>query len=72
MIAKQVLEKATDYAKKYRAEAQQSLVRNNHMNGIEDFEKVEQRIIDAVLTDFINYIASKYGIDYGLYSKNLL
>ena len=71
MKAIEVLEKATDYAKKYRSEAQKSLERNRHMNQIEEGEQVQQRIIDAVLVDFINYVGMKHGIDYGIYTKDL-
>ncbi len=72
MKAIEVLEKATDYAKKYRSEAQKSLERNRHMNQIEEGEQVQQRIIDAVLVDFINYVGMKHGIDYGIYTKDLM
>ena len=72
MKAIEVLEKSTDYAKKYRKEAQQSLERNRHMNQIEEGEQVQQRIIDAVLVDFINYVSMKHGIDYGIYTKDLM
>jgi|TARA_R110002153_G_scaffold197760_1_gene351296 hypothetical protein len=72
MKAIEVLEKTTDYAKKYRSEAQQSLERNRHMNQIEEGEQVQQRIIDAVLVDFINYVGMKHGIDYGIYTKDLM
>jgi hypothetical protein len=41
------------------------------MNEIEDGELVQQRHIDAVMVDFINYIGVKYGIDYGLYTSYL-
>ncbi len=72
MKAIEVLNKTADYAKKYRSEAQKSLERNNHMNQIEDSEQVQQRIIDAVLVDFINYIGVKHGIDYAMYTKDLM
>ena len=72
MKAIEVLEKTADYAKKYRSESQRSLERNNHMNQIEDGEMVQQRIIDAVLVDFINYIGFKHGIDYAMYTKDLM
>lgn len=59
------------YADSYRKEAQHSLERNNHMNDIEPGEMVQQRHIDAVLVDFINYIGVKNGVDYALYTKDL-
>tara|TARA_R110002096_G_scaffold57047_1_gene145013 strand:- start:245 stop:463 length:219 start_codon:yes stop_codon:yes gene_type:complete len=72
MKAIEVLEQTAEYAKKYRSEAQQSLERNRHMNQIEEGEQVQQRIIDAVLVDFINYVGMKHGIDYGIYTKDLM
>ena len=71
MKAIEMLELTKGYADKYRKEAQQSLERNNHMNEIESGEMVQQRHIDAVLVDFINYIGVKHGIDYALYTKDL-
>jgi hypothetical protein len=71
MKAIEMLEITKGYADKYRKEAQQSLERNNHMNEIEGGEMVQQRHIDAVLVDFINYIGVKHGIDYALYTKDL-
>lgn len=66
-----MLELAKDYAKNYRHVAQKSIERNNHMNEIERGEIVDQRHIDAVVVDFINYIGIKHGIDYGLYTEEL-
>lgn len=71
MKAIEMLELTKGYADKYRKEAQQSLTRNNHMNEIEDDELVQQRHVDAVLVDFINFIGVKRGIDYALYTKDL-
>lgn len=65
------LNKITEYAKKYSKEAQESIQRNNHMNDVDEGELVQQRHIDAVLVDFINYMGIKYGIDYGIYTKDL-
>jgi hypothetical protein len=61
----------TKMAQEYRVESQKSLERNRHMNEIEQGEQVQQRIIDAVLTDFINYIGMKSCIDFGLYTEDL-
>lgn len=71
MKAIEMLELTKGYADKYRKEAQQSLERNNHMNEIEVGELVQQRHIDAVLVDFINYIGVKHGIDYALSTRDL-
>jgi len=70
-LAIETLERLTSSAKAYSEISQQSLIRNNHMNAIVDFEQVQQRHIDAVLVDFINYIANNMGIDYALYTKDL-
>lgn len=71
MKAIELLQITEGLAKDYIKEAQQSLKRNNHMNEIEGGELVQQRHIDAVLVDFINYIGVKHGIDYALYTKDL-
>lgn len=71
MKAIDLVEITNDFAVAYRKEAQKSLARNNHMNEIEQGEQVQQRIIDAVLVDFINFIAIKNGIDYALYTSDL-
>jgi hypothetical protein len=65
------LQKLTEFAKDYRKESQNSLERNRHMNEIEEGEQVQQRIIDAVLTDFINYVGVRHCCDYGLYTSYL-
>jgi hypothetical protein len=72
MKAISILETTTEYAKKYRRDAQKSLEINRHMNQIDEGEQVQQRIIDAVLVDFINYIGMKHGIDMGIYTKDLV
>ena len=72
MTAIEYLERTTRYAKKYRSESQKSLERNRHMNQIEGGELIQQRIIDAVLVDFINHIGTNMGVDYGMYTKDLI
>ena len=58
-------------AKEYSKDAQNSLVRNNHMNEIEEGEVVQQRIIDAVIVDYINFIGNKMCMDIALYTEDL-
>lgn len=67
----ELLNKLNKSAQKYRVNAQSTLERNNHMSDIEPGEKVQQRIIDAVLVDFINSIAMDSCIDYALYTDDL-
>lgn len=57
-------------ARQYRQDAIASLYRNKHMRR-DDFDTVLQPAIDAVLTDFINYVAREQGIDLALYDKDL-
>lgn len=67
-------------AKGYRKNALASIARNKHMNDLspEDLESLKkldqpflQRVIDALLVDFINYFAVGQCIDLGLYTKDL-
>lgn len=71
MKAIEMLELTKKYADKYSEEAKISLVRNNHMNEIKKNEEIDQRVIDAVLVDFINFIGVKHGIDYALHTSDL-
>jgi ATP-dependent protease ClpP protease subunit len=59
------------YADSYHVLSQESIKRNTHMNDVFIGETVQQRHIDAVLVDFINFIAQKNCMDYGLYTKDL-
>lgn len=47
-----------------------SIKRNNHMNEY-DGEEIKETTIDAILVDFINYVACSRFIDLGLYTKDL-
>ena len=66
----EMLERTKKYADEYSIEAKTSLIRNNHMNEIKN-EEIDQKIIDAVLVDFINFIGLKHGVDYALYTTDL-
>lgn len=66
------LMKLTKKAQYYRQDAKASLLRNNHMNEIRANQNIDQKVIDAVLVDFINYIGMKEGIDFGLYTVDLI
>lgn len=59
------------FADNYRVDASKSIIRNCHMHNYKTIGEIEQDLIDAVLVDFINYMAFKHGIDYGLYSSDL-
>jgi len=57
-------------AKLYVDDAKASIKRNTHMN-FYDNEPVAQSTIDALIVDFVNFIATKQGLDWGLYTKDL-
>jgi len=60
-----------DRANEYRSNGiLKSLKRNNHMNNFSD-KKLKQSTADAILVDFINYVAACQGMDLGLYTKHL-
>ena len=71
MEAIEVLNLMTHYARVYRVKSQNRLTENNHMSEIESGEVVQQRHIDAVLVDFINYVGVCYGVDYALYTSDI-
>ncbi len=62
-----------DYAKKYRLHANESLMRNQHMhmNYNPGIINIPQPEIDAILTDYINFVAFKQCCDLALYSEDL-
>jgi len=69
----QLLEMLRKNATEYRKDSIASLKRNNHMNTIKDDNQLpNQEQVDAILTDFINYIGVYQGIDYALYTSDLI
>lgn len=71
MTKRELIDLLVKRAKEYRNNAQESLVGNRHMNKIEEGEQVQQRHIDAVITDFINFIGNKMCMDVALYTDDL-
>lgn len=67
----QDMQKLIVCAKEYRIGARESIYRNKHMNNVDHVAEVEPYVVDAVLVDFINFIAMKQGMDLGLYTKDL-
>lgn len=59
-------------AQDYRRFAIESLLNNNHMNNLKVGEVISQTHIDAILVDFVNYVARFQGLDLGFYVKDLL
>lgn len=58
-------------AREYRKDASASVHRNNHMNDLDGSEIIDQKVVDALLVDFVNYIGVYQGVDYGLYTYDL-
>ena len=71
MIKIDLLEMITRNACDYSKDAKASLLRNNHMNEIEKDTPLDQKVIDAVLVDFINFIGMQQGVDYAIYTRDL-
>jgi hypothetical protein len=66
----ELLKTIEKHARSYRIIANKSVHRNKHMNNVSK-KDIKQKDIDALLVDFINYIASKYNVDYALYTHYL-
>jgi len=67
-----VLEIITSNAKEYYNDGViESLKRNQHMNNYEG-EDVNDETIKAILVDFINFIGMKQGVDYAMYTRDLV
>ena len=57
--------------KDYYKDAPQSILRNNHMNNLKGDEIINKDVVEATIVDFINFIGTKQGLDYGMYIKDL-
>lgn len=68
----ELLEMLEGYAREYRQSANDSLRRNDHMNDgvMRERKNLDQEVIDALLADFVNYVGSRQGLDYGLYVRD--
>lgn len=70
MTVIELLNSLKDDAQKYRSGALDSLARNSHMNDVKRTDLIKQETVDAILVDFINFVASKHCVDYGLHTKD--
>lgn len=62
----------TARAREYRVICKASLDNNPHLHDLSVGEDMPQRVIDAVLTDFINVgVAYELGVDYAMKARNL-
>lgn len=68
MLKIELLEMLVKNAKEFRGD-KTHYSRNSHMHNIT--EKPDDDVIDAILTGFINYVAMKQGVDFGLYASDL-
>ena len=75
----EMLNLLTKEAKEYHRKALPFIKWNKRMNNLSlaDFAKLKknkklmQKVVDAVIVDFINSIGINQGIDYALYTKHL-
>lgn len=70
MLAGEFVKMVDTIARRYRDGAIESVKRNSHMNALGGECRLTQDEIDAVLTDFVNYLASCQGMDYGMYASD--
>jgi len=61
----------TKCASEYAPKAAESIHRNSHMNDVPIDLSLDQRVIDAVIVDYLNHIGVRQGIDLALYTKDL-
>ena len=65
-----LLNMLSNEAKTYCPNAVETVIRNGHMNEFKG-DGISQSAVDALIVDFINFVASGQGIDYGMYTKDL-
>lgn len=71
MTKRELLEYLERTAKEYRLGCRESVIRNSHMNDLGGECEVDQKVVDAILVDFINKVGADQWVDYGLYTKDL-
>lgn len=71
MIKADYLDILTNNAKKYRKDANDSINRNSHMNRSTG-DEINQHDIDALLVDFINFVGMQMGVDYAVYTHDIV
>jgi len=68
MTKGELLDMLKEYAQEFRKDTGY-YKRNRHMHNIT--EAPQQDVVDAVLVGYINHVAAKQGVDFGLYAKDL-
>ena len=61
-----------NYAIDYNKSAPESVVKNHHMNQLDADAVVDKTVSDAVVIDFINYIGVRMGVEYAMYTSDLV
>ena len=71
MTVLELIHSIEQIAQEYRPEAIKSIKRNTHLHDckLEDIGK--QDFVDAILSDFVNFLASKYHVDYGTHAYDI-
>ena len=69
----ELLELIEKNVKNYRHEGiANSIIRNSHMNNFKGtVEDIDPDLVDAILVDFVNFLARNQCVDYGMYTCDL-
>ena len=60
-----------DCAKEYAPDAPASVDRNLHMNDLGAPMALDRKVTDAIVVDFVNFLAARQGLDLALYTSSL-
>ena len=73
MTSGDYMKRLDDFAKQYcKQNVNESVIRNKHMNKLKGDEIISKDISDAIIVDFINFVGSKFCLDYGMYTIDLI
>ena len=67
----QLIDLLCEDAKAYLPEAVESIKRNNHMNMCTNETTIDRVVVDAAITDFINFVGARRCVDVGVYTRDL-
>jgi hypothetical protein len=73
MLTTELLDMLIRHAKEYRVDRLSSLARNTHMHDVtlEALAATSPDVLDAVMVDYLNFVAARQGVDLGLYAEDL-
>ena len=70
MLAGEYVKLLEKSAKDYVKDGAKSVKRNMHMNNLIGDEEITQDVLEAIIVDFINFLAyHEFHLDLGLYTK---